>query len=247
MFAERKTFTAVTVRYGAALVGVGAAYLLRVLLERWGTGELPTYITFYPLIMVVALLAGPGPGLVATVAAALTADYFVIEPHGSFFIAKPIDAIGMVFFLAMGAFMSTVFAHLYRRSRAKAAAYDRQQALRDSQEQIRRHREWLRSHDQQHRRRGAGHRHLREDHLPQPRRRKAHRLVGKRGPGPAGAGGIPHGQRGDAQPGEEIVARVLREGVVVALANHTAIVRPNGSEVPVEDMPPRSRTAPAPS
>ncbi len=234
MFAERKTFTAVTVRYGAALVGVGAAYLLRVLLERWGTGELPTYITFYPLIMVVALLAGPGPGLVATVAAALTADYFVIEPHGSFFIAKPIDAIGMVFFLAMGAFMSTV-AHLYRRSRAKAAAYDRQQALRNSQEQIRRHREWLRVTIS-----SIGDAVLATDTSGKITflNPVAEKLTGwseKEALGQPAQEVFRTVNEETREPGEEIVARVLREGVVVALANHTAIVRPNGSEVPVED------------
>ena len=37
------------------------------------------------------------------------------------------------------------------------------------------------------------------------------------------------------EPGEDIVARVLKEGSVVALANHTALVTRDGREVPVED------------
>jgi PAS domain S-box-containing protein len=36
-------------------------------------------------------------------------------------------------------------------------------------------------------------------------------------------------------PGEDIVARVLREGGVVALANHTALVARGGREIPIED------------
>jgi PAS domain S-box-containing protein len=36
-------------------------------------------------------------------------------------------------------------------------------------------------------------------------------------------------------PGEDIVARVLREGRVVVLANHTALVARGGREVPIED------------
>ena len=63
------------VRYGGALAAVSAGYLLRVGLTAM-TGEgLPTYITFYPAVMAVALLGGFGPGLVATVATALVVDY----------------------------------------------------------------------------------------------------------------------------------------------------------------------------
>src|ERR1017187_5957598 len=36
-------------------------------------------------------------------------------------------------------------------------------------------------------------------------------------------------------PGEDIVARVLREGGVIALANHTALIRRDGREVPIAD------------
>jgi PAS domain S-box-containing protein len=36
-------------------------------------------------------------------------------------------------------------------------------------------------------------------------------------------------------PVESPVARVLREGVVVGLANHTALIRPDGSEIPIAD------------
>ena len=37
------------------------------------------------------------------------------------------------------------------------------------------------------------------------------------------------------KPGEDLIARVLREGRVVALANHTALVSRNGREIPIED------------
>ena len=36
-------------------------------------------------------------------------------------------------------------------------------------------------------------------------------------------------------PGEDIVARVLREGQIVALANHTALLARDGREIPIED------------
>jgi PAS domain S-box-containing protein len=120
-----------------AVLGVGVAMALRLVLERWGRdGGLPVYITFYPVVMVVAILCGLGPGLVATLLCAMVADYWIIEPHGLFAYSKLIDVIGLVLFLAMGAFMSA-FAEMYRRSRSKAAAYERALELRETQEQHR--------------------------------------------------------------------------------------------------------------
>lgn len=37
------------------------------------------------------------------------------------------------------------------------------------------------------------------------------------------------------EPGEDMVARVLRDGCVVAMANHTALVARDGREIPIED------------
>ena len=61
-------------RYGFALAAVAAACLLRLAFDHAAGAGLPTYITFYPAVMLVAFVAGIGPGIVATVAAALVAD-----------------------------------------------------------------------------------------------------------------------------------------------------------------------------
>src|SRR5262249_5805500 len=37
------------------------------------------------------------------------------------------------------------------------------------------------------------------------------------------------------QPAPNPVDRVLREGIVVGLANHTALIKPDGTETPIED------------
>jgi diguanylate cyclase (GGDEF)-like protein/PAS domain S-box-containing protein len=123
-------------RYGFAFLGVGAALGLRLAIEaQLGLG-LPTYITFYPVVMVVAVLGGLGPGLLATVLSGLTVDYYIFPPIGQFSISSTIDQVGMAIFIAMGIFMSLV-AELYRRNRSKAAAYDRDVVLLKSQEEIR--------------------------------------------------------------------------------------------------------------
>jgi hypothetical protein len=69
--------------YGLAVVAVAAGFGLRQALTAWGGSGLPTYITFYPVVMVVALLAGFGPGLLATVLAGLTAAYWILPRSDS--------------------------------------------------------------------------------------------------------------------------------------------------------------------
>ena len=122
-------------RYGLAFVAVAAGFGLRVALTVWIGPGLPTYITFYPVVMVVALLAGFGPGLLATALTALVTAYWILPPGGQFVIASPVDRVGLVLFTGMGLFMSVV-AEFYRRNRRKAAAYDQEKALRESEERL---------------------------------------------------------------------------------------------------------------
>ena len=88
-------------RYGLAFVAVAAGFGLRVALTAWVGPGLPTYITFYPAVMVAALLAGFGPGLLATALTALSVAYWVLPPEG-FAIASPVERLGVVLFAGMG-------------------------------------------------------------------------------------------------------------------------------------------------
>ena len=117
-------------RYALAFVAVAAGFGLRVALTAWTGSGLPTYITFYPAIMLAALLAGFGPGLLATALTELTAAYWILPPEG-FAVATPVDRVGLVLFAGMGLFMSAI-AELYRRDRRKAVAYERDMALRET-------------------------------------------------------------------------------------------------------------------
>jgi PAS domain S-box-containing protein len=127
-------------RYALAVVAVAAGYAVRVGLEAWVGRGLPTFVTFYPAVMVAALLGGIGPGLLATAVAAVIAGIWIMPPSGQLWIASPVDRLAVVLFCGMGLFMTAV-AELYRRNRAKAAAFDREQALRESREALRRHAE----------------------------------------------------------------------------------------------------------
>src|SRR5664279_2014943 len=124
------------VRYGGALFAVVAAMGLRLALEEWcGTG-LPPFITFYPMMMAVSIIAGFGPGATATIVAAVTAAIWIIPPIGEFSLGSPIDRVAIVIFVAMGLLMS-VIAEVYQRNRSNAAAYDREGLLCESQEAVR--------------------------------------------------------------------------------------------------------------
>ena len=73
-----KTF----LRYGGGLMAVAAAAGLRWLLRGvLDSGQ--SFITFYPTVALVAIIAGSGPGLIATTASALVvATWFRYGMHG---------------------------------------------------------------------------------------------------------------------------------------------------------------------
>lgn len=121
--------------FGLVIVAVAAAMGLRMALTAWASPGLPPYITFYPAVMVVALLSGFWAGLAAAVLSCLLVACFLFPSGGQFFIASPTDRIAMVLFLFFGILMSVV-ADLIRRYRSKAMAYDRELVLRESQERL---------------------------------------------------------------------------------------------------------------
>ena len=81
------------VSYGAAILLVAAALAVRSGLG-YSFGPLPTYVTFYPALILAALLGGFGPGLLATALGAILADLFFITPNGSFTISEPGELVG---------------------------------------------------------------------------------------------------------------------------------------------------------
>jgi K+-sensing histidine kinase KdpD len=84
-------------RYAMAVLAVAAALLLWYALVHGLGLIMPTFITFYPAIIVVAVLGGLGPGLLATALAVMTADYFILPPSG-FGIASISDAVAWLCF-----------------------------------------------------------------------------------------------------------------------------------------------------
>jgi len=99
----------------AVVVATGVRYFLGVKF-----GFTPPYPSFYLAVMIVALFAGRGPGLAATLFACLAADYFFLEPRGSFAIVAPGDKIALAMFAVSGVAIS-VLAEIVRRRNADLA------------------------------------------------------------------------------------------------------------------------------
>jgi len=122
---------------GPILCGVG-------LLTWWAIsarfGPLPTFITFYPAVMLAAVLGGFYPGLLATALAELCAAYWLMPPLGSWRVESPADQVALALFGGMGLFMSAV-ASLYRRARRQLARLEQAHALREAEERFRRREE----------------------------------------------------------------------------------------------------------
>ncbi len=106
---------------------------------------------FVPLFfttMLIAVTAGPGPGVLATVLGALIGDFLFLEPRGSLAIAKDIDIVRLAVFTAPALLFSLGVGWYGRRQRRMVAArIDRtrsllraeaNETLRESEERYRR-------------------------------------------------------------------------------------------------------------
>ena len=121
-------------RYASAVIVVALALALRLGLSGF-LGPGLTYITFYPAVMLAAILGRLGPGLLATSLSALLAACWLIPPLGRLSIQNTADGLGLAVFAVMGVFMSVV-AELYHRERDKTAAYEKDLATRETQQHL---------------------------------------------------------------------------------------------------------------
>ena len=103
------------IRSGFTIGVVAVAFLLRLVLTKWVGPALPTFVTFYPAVMLVAIVFGLWAGILATAMVAMISAYWVLPPDG-FAIELLSDLVGLCVFLGMGVLISVV-AEFYRRTR----------------------------------------------------------------------------------------------------------------------------------
>jgi len=103
-------------RYGFALIAVAVATLLRYAFSKLLGANLP-FLLFYPVIWLVAWMAGLGPGVLAVLLSAVSAVYLLfgaVNPSG---FGLPLNANGLLLFSIAGVALSGL-TDMYR-SRAK--------------------------------------------------------------------------------------------------------------------------------
>jgi PAS domain S-box-containing protein len=100
-------------RYGFALIAVAVATLLRYPLGGLLGSNLP-FLLFYPVIWLVAWLAGLGPGLFAVFLSETSASFLLFGTASPSTVGLPLNANGLALFTGAGVVMSAV-ADMYRR------------------------------------------------------------------------------------------------------------------------------------
>lgn len=118
----------------AAAIAVVLALLLRVVMERQSI-TLPTYITFYPAVILAALLGGMWAGTLATALSALTVDYFFLPPIGQLTVRSTSDAVAMAIFCISGISISLVM-ELYHRRGKKLASLQIEAAVLEERRKV---------------------------------------------------------------------------------------------------------------
>jgi PAS domain S-box-containing protein len=120
-------------RYGLAVVTVGAALLYKLLLAP--VLDEPAAFLLFPLaVLAAAWRGGLGPGLLASVLALLSADYFFLEPRFSLGPAEAGQAVRLVLF---GLELLGITVLAARGQRAVRAARDPQRARADNEVRLR--------------------------------------------------------------------------------------------------------------
>jgi PAS domain S-box-containing protein len=121
-----KAWAGIAARYGAAVIIVAAAVALRSQLAE-SFGPMPPFVTLYPAVLLVASIGGGGPGVFATVLAALAADYWFLPPVGSFRISTPNDILALGIFTAANLGLCLLAERLRRARWAEALSIAQQE------------------------------------------------------------------------------------------------------------------------
>lgn len=110
-------------RYGWALLAIVVAAFLRYGLDV-AFGYTQPFVFFYPTIMLISLLGGLEPSLLATAASATFAWYYLLEPRHSFAVPNRRDMIALLMFTGIGVIMS-VAGDLFRRRTQRMREFEK--------------------------------------------------------------------------------------------------------------------------
>jgi PAS domain S-box-containing protein len=108
--------SATILKYAISCIAVIGVIFLRYFLVR-RFGEMPLFLFALPPVMIISLICGLGPGILATFLSAALLDYFFIPPYG--LIATNFrDLVSLGIFCFVGISIS-IFSHIFLRYRSK--------------------------------------------------------------------------------------------------------------------------------
>ena len=100
---------------------VGVAFFIREIVAHRHPGFAP-FITFYPAILLAAILDGLWAGTAVTLLSALVAELWIFAPAGKWTVDDTYDIASLIIFFVFGLFLSIVV-ELYHRKCEKLAKY----------------------------------------------------------------------------------------------------------------------------
>jgi PAS domain S-box-containing protein len=129
----------IALRYGVAVLAVGAALGIKLLLDPLTVQDTP-FLLVFGAIIVSAWYGGLGPGLLATAVSALATDYFFLYPRGTI-TGFSVEGIDVLAFTLEGVLVSVLTSSLRsardRAQRSTLEARSHQESLRESEERFR--------------------------------------------------------------------------------------------------------------
>jgi PAS domain S-box-containing protein len=168
--------------------------------------------------MASAWIGGFGPGLVTTLLSMAIADFLWLDPRYSFAIARPSEAVALLIYALMGTLISGLN-ELWRRAAADLAHSERR--LRTTLNSIG---DAVIATDVQGR--------------VTQLNRMGERLTGwseTEATGKSAQDVLVLINERSRRPAENPIERVIRDGVITGLANHTLLIARDGREIPIED------------
>jgi len=203
--------------YGIALTALGAAVLLRYLLDRWMGDTLPL-VTLFGAVAAAVWVGGRTPAIVVAAAGYLACDVLFIQPRGAFGMGGVPGFIGLLAYVCTCGFI-IFFGQSARRASREANA--QREVLRMTLLSI-----------------GDAVITTDVEARVTSMNAVAETLTGWP---PGDALGRPLDEvfhivnEASRQPVANPAAKALRQGVVVGLANHTVLIRRDGTECPIDD------------
>jgi two-component system sensor histidine kinase UhpB len=104
------------------VLAVAAAFFIRDLLAR-GHPEFAPFITYYPVVLLAALIDGMWAGVLGTILSACVAEIWSIAPKGQWFVDDFSDLTAVALFTLFGISLSIVI-ELFHRNRERLAQYE---------------------------------------------------------------------------------------------------------------------------